>query len=322
MIRYIVLLLIIASVSVSGQIQKLNLASDVYPPFTNTSNKTSVALDLVSTALKRADIESYSSILPFGRVMTGIEANVFDGSAALWKTKEREEYLIYSEPYLENQLILVGLSGTDVDKGSIDELEGMTVGIVRNYGYGNDLFNRDNIHLVYGTDDQENLNKLIAGEIDVMLVDKLLIEYMLQIHLNEVKEKLAISSTPIIVKPLYLALQKDLPYADEIIESFNREIKNMISDGTYNRILNLNWISADIDGDGAAELVLNGDKAGISEPLSAYSVFSSTNIKNRNYVIDNKEYENWNSIPQKYKQKSKLQSSTDPENPGLIIKLQ
>ncbi|NMM47343.1 substrate-binding periplasmic protein [Marinigracilibium pacificum] len=323
MLKYIIILLFIASISLNAQIQSLNLASDVYPPFTNTINNTSVALDLVNTALKRAEINSNTSILPWDRVITGIEAGVFDGSAALWKTAERDEYLVYSEPYLENQLILVGLTGTDVNKGSLDELTGMSVGVVRGYGYGNELFTRDNIHLVYSGSDQENLNKLINGEIDVMLVDKLLIEYMLQIHLNEVRDKLAISREPLIVKPLYLALNENLPYSHEIIESFNKEIKSMIADGTYNRILNLNWISADVDGDGMAELVLNGDKAGTSEPMNAYSIFSSSHTAdNREYIIENNHYQDWNSIPKKYKQKSRVQSSTDPENPGLIIKLE
>ena len=32
----------------------------------------------------------------------------------------------------------------------------------------------------------------------------------------------------------------------------NAEIKEMITEGTYNKILELNWITADIDGDGIA----------------------------------------------------------------------
>ena len=42
--------------------------------------------------------------------------------------------------------------------------------------------------------------------------------------------------------------------ADEI-EKFNAEIKKMQADGTYNIILRLDWIRADVDGDGRTELV-------------------------------------------------------------------
>ena len=46
----------------------------------------------------------------------------------------------------------------------------------------------------------------------------------------------------------------------------------MISDHTYHRLLNLDWVVADVDGDGRAEYVPQSDRMGATEPKRAYSL--------------------------------------------------
>ena len=50
----------------------------------------------------------------------------FDGSAAAWKDAERERVLIFSQPYLENRLILVGRRGADVSATTLARPQGQT----------------------------------------------------------------------------------------------------------------------------------------------------------------------------------------------------
>jgi ABC-type amino acid transport substrate-binding protein len=60
----------------------------------------------------------------------------FDGSAAAWRDPERERALLFSQPYLENRLILVGRTGTDVSAAALTGLKGKRVSIVEGYAYG------------------------------------------------------------------------------------------------------------------------------------------------------------------------------------------
>ena len=48
----------------------------------------------------------------------------------------------------------------------------------------------------------------------------------------------------------------------------------MIADRTYHRLLHVDWIRADVDGDGLAEFVPQSDRPGAREPKRAYSLFS------------------------------------------------
>ncbi|HXW01727.1 MAG TPA: hypothetical protein VEC93_25175, partial [Anaerolineae bacterium] len=119
--------------------------------------------------------------------------------------------------------------------------------------------------------------------------------------------------------PLHFALRKNFPGADTIIKRFNQEIKHMVALGTYNRILQLNWIASDVDGDGQPELVLNGDQAGTDAPENNYYMLSAPQGKPAGgasrYYIDGQVYDSWSSVPSKYKVPTT--SVTNPAKPGF-----
>ena len=297
-----VILLILLATNVMAQTETLNLSSDVWPPFTNVEEEKSLAMDIVKEALNSNKINVNYTIIDFGSVMEGIVSGKFDGSSALWLDKSREETLMFSDAYLQNQLILVGNKGSNVLASSFADLENKRIGVVENYAYGNAIKSGKNNQIVYGTSDQQNLERLLSGQIDYFLVDALLIQYLLKYQLNDVREFLEIGNNPLIVKSLHLAIRKDIPDADRIITEFNEAIKTMIADGSYNEILELNWVSADVDGDGKLELILSGNQAGKTAPENSYNIlYSEQNLSADGYYVDGKMYKNWEDVPNEYK---------------------
>ena len=317
--RYLILLLFLAfSISTYSQNKELNLASDVWPPFTNVETEKAFALDLVKEALARMEIKVNYTITDFDDVLAMIDDGTYDGSAALWLNEERDAKYLFSEPYMQNQLILVGKKGSDVSATSFDEFTGKKIGVVADYAYGIEA-NSDKVQLVTGLSDQQNLERLLSGEIDYMLVDDLLIQYLLKYQVNDVHEFLEIADYPILVKPLYFALRKDVANASEILTAFNAEIKEMIAEGTYNRILELNWITADIDGDGTMELILDGTAAGTAPPERSYGVTMGGKPSMSNgYFIEGKKYSSWDDVPQEYKTEM-VMSTQNPSNVGIRL---
>jgi ABC-type amino acid transport substrate-binding protein len=306
-----------------AQENSLRLASDVWPPFTNVEGNKATATELVSEALRRSDIDSRTAIEDFEAVLEGIRKGVFDGSAALWKNEEREEYLLFSDPYLQNQLILVGRKGSDVSARSLADLAGSSVAVVGSYAYGKEVSGNDAIRWINGKSDQENLDRLLAGEADYILVDDLLLLYFVRTEPEKTAQQLEIGYHPLIVRDLHFAIRKDLPGAAEIMAAFNDAIADMMEDGTYNRILQLNWIRTDVDGDGKTELVLEGKQAGTQAPGRSYAVPSGqtpagTNNENRFY-IDGRFYEGWDKVPQSYKVSVKSDLLIDTGSGGLNL---
>ncbi len=289
-----------------AQSLKVKLASDIWPPFTNVEGEQAFAIALVKEALQRSKIGMDAEILDFGEVTEGLREGKFDGSAAMWRNAEREKFLLFSDAYLENQLILVGPKGSNVSAGSFDDLQGKVVAVVGTYGYGAELDNAEGVEFRPGRNHQENLDRLLKGEVDYMLVDHLVVQYFLKYNEKEAKKYLAIGRKPLLRRSLHFAVRKDLPKGEFIIERFNQQIDAMLADGTYNRILQLNWIRADVDGDGRTELVLAGTKAGKSAPKTSYDVPSGSIAQQsegpvNRYWINGKLYNSWGSVPKDYK---------------------
>jgi len=156
-----------------------------------------------------------------------------------------------------------------------------------------------------------------------MLVDDLLIQYLLKYQVNDVHEFLEIADYPILVKPLHFALRKDLENASAIISAFNTEIGEMIAEGTYNRILELNWITADVDGDGTMEFILDGNAAGTAPPERSYGVSKGSAMSgkpgiNNGYFIEGKKYSSWDDVPQSYKTEI-VMSTQNPNDAGIKL---
>jgi len=318
----ILLFLFLSMVSLSQlKSQELLLASDVWPPFTNVEDQKRIAIDIVSTALGRISIDDSVVIEGFNEVINGIQNTKYDGSAALWYSKEREEELIFSTPYLYNQLVLVGRKGSDVSATSFSDLSQVKIGVVENYAYGNEMKENESIEILKGISDQKNLEKLLSKKVDYILVDDLLLQYLLKYQTNDVSEFLEIGTTPLIVKPLHFALSKKVENAEEIMDQFNAEILSMKEDGSFYKILELNWIRTDVDGDGKMELVLVGEKAGIEAPKMAYNIDpSQTSQSNEGFYIQGEYYISWDQVPDHLKVNISEIDNSNYHEGGIILK--
>ena len=116
-----------------------------------------------------------------------------------------------------------------------------------------------------------------------------------------------VGTTPLITRPLHLAIRRTRPGAETIVKRFNAEVRKMIADHTYHRLLHVDWIRADVDGDGREELVSCTDQAGPTQPERSYALLTclpapagAPPAKDRYYFGGN-VYDDWASVPEQYK---------------------
>jgi polar amino acid transport system substrate-binding protein len=301
----------------------LRLASSPWPPFVDTPGNPSVAVELVTTALARAGYIAQDEVTSLEVVMEGLKAGSYDGSTSLWRNAEREQFLLYSQAYLENRLMLVGAKGSNVDVTSFAQLQGKKVGLVQGYAYGSEVDQAKEPVFVRGVSTEENLRALVRGQLDYVLCDALVLQHLTQQYPHETREKLAIGSTPLIKRTLHFAVRKDRPDAQRIIDSFNRQLTQMLSDGSYHRALHVDWIHADLDGDGKLELVAAGEQLGAEPPASGYQLMSfapaggaaDRDPSSARFVIKGVAYDSWDAVPEDYK---KTPSQAVTPKPGTL----
>jgi len=294
-----------ALTAVAAEPIDLRLASDEWPPFTGSEGTPRVALELVETALDRAGIHTTMTIVDWKDVESGIRRGDFDGSAAMWRTANREREMLFSAPYLENRLVLVGRSGSDVSAVRLSDLVGKRVAAVGRYAYGEQIEKAEGVLFVNTRNDQDSLTKLLAGEVEYMLVDELVARYLLQNQPDDVEANLEIGIRPLARRTLHLAIRRDTPNAVAIVAAFNVEINAMQGDGTYSSVLQVGWIRVDVDGDGLYELVPYGEYVGDHPPGTVYDVFGElpedVPPEKQRVVIQGDIYEGWDAIPDRYK---------------------
>jgi hypothetical protein len=84
--------------------------------------------------------------------------------------------------------------------------------------------------------------------------------------------------------------------------------------------LGLNWIQADVDGDGKMELVLDGDRAGSNAPGQVYNVSANKPVPGTNrYYIEGEIYDGWNNIPERYKKDAMQGAGPSPSQVGFKL---
>lgn len=283
----------------------LRLVSTAWPPFTNESGQPRFALDLVEAALARIDVSSTTAIVAAPAFTSSLLSGPFEGSAAAWKDPERERVLLFSQPYLENRLILVGRRGEDVSAKTMGALNGKRIALVESYAYG-DAIAVAGPTFVRTQREEESLSQLLGGAVDYTLMDELVVRYITSNYPKDSQARLQIGSIPLITRPLHLAIRKTLPDATDIVKRFNAQILTMMVDRTYHRLLHVDWIRGDVDGDGVAEYVPRSDRVGSAPPQKAYAISSSPAISKPNdgktkFYVGGNMYSDWATIPRLYK---------------------
>ena len=288
-----------------SQTPQLHLVSTAWPPFTNPPGEPQFALDLVNEALKRIGITAETAIVDESRFTPSLLNMEFDGSGAIWKDAEREQVLVFSEPYLENRLILVGRRGSDVSATKLATLTGKRIVLVGGYSYGDEVAGNKGPVFLRSRSEEDSLAKLLANEADYTLMDELVVQYIMNNYGEQAKTRLAVGSTPLIVRPLHFAIRRARPGAEALVARFNAELRRMIADRTYHRLLQVDWIRADVDGDGRQELVAATDQVGTAPPQRSYDLFTTTAPEtpppDRRFYVGGSIYENWASVPSNYK---------------------
>jgi polar amino acid transport system substrate-binding protein len=294
---------LVASILASAQTAPLKLVSTAWPPFTNAPGAPRFALDLVEEALRRFGLTANTTIVSAPEFTTALLAGGYDGSAAAWKDPDRERLLIFSQPYLENRLVLVGRRGADVSAKTLSDLSGKRVAIVEGYSYGDAVDNGGPVY-VRSRSEEDSLSQLLSGNADYTLMDDLVVQYILDNYPKESEAKLQIGATPLVRRELHLAIRRTRSDAETIVARFNAQLHGMIADRTYHRLLHVDWIRADVTGDGIAEYVPSNDRP--SQPLRIYSLASPPDPRPEasskpGFYVGGTIYGDWASVPESYK---------------------
>lgn len=235
------------------------LSNDSWPPFILEGDDQGTSERLVCEALERSgrpcrvDVKEWSLVLEEARI------GAIDGIAAAWRTPEREEYLLFSEPYLSNQIVPVASNTGNTTIKSAADLAGKRVALVTDYAYGDKITALSGTFTIVNAQSSLDALKLVtSGKAEVALVDDLVSRDAIAADLME---DLIAFDVVLAFRDLHFAVSLQNPMAEAIIDDFQRAYKLMLTDGTVNEILNVDWLATDFGQKGSLNVVM---RSGVS----------------------------------------------------------
>ena len=213
----------------------LRLSGDVFwPPFEFIDDKgdyVGMVSDVVSLIEKRLDYKfNVNHQASWGETLEGFQNHEVDLISAVAKTPQREEYMLFTEPFFSFPIVLVIREGLGFVT-DLRELDDELVGVVKGYAsYDYLIINHPDLNLQVVETVDEGLQALADGELDVFVSNIPSVSYLIkQKGLFNVR---LTSITPY-VYDLRVAVQKDNPRLHSILNKVIASIPQKEFDKIY-----------------------------------------------------------------------------------------
>ncbi len=219
-------------------IKKLVLAANEWPPFIGRSLPgQGFSVELVSQVLIRAGYEVSMAFAPWSQVDKGMQQGKYDISVAAWSNAARKKKLLFSNPYHQNQLVVVSASHTIKTLDAFQSAllaDKKSLGLMKDYAYEQLIPKGSNIsyHRHYGP----LLRKLASKELDMALLDGDVARYFLN-SMASLKNHLQVPTTTLHSKNLHFTMIKDNPKAQSVVLDFNRHLADYLESDDYQTLL-------------------------------------------------------------------------------------
>ncbi len=299
LLKSLALTLLIPTAAVADSIR---LGNEPWPPFVLEGEERGTAEAIVCEALARGGHDCALVHDSWEATLAAAEAGRLDGIAAAWFTPERGRVLLYSAAYLTNRLVPVTRVGGPEIR-DVQDLDGRDVALEVAVAYGDALLAaRERFTSVDVRGSDEALAALRDGRAEVAVVDELFARDALD---DGAAEGLVIGDVALAFRELHFAMSRAHPQAQGIVADFNRAYREMLRDGTVNRILDLEWLATDLESDGVMEFIHRGGglDAAVAEAAAGGTVYAlgqddyqairdpGFTGSNANYLSDDESYQ-------------------------------
>lgn len=205
-----------------------------YPPYEYTENGRvkGVNVALMREAFRRMDVDPVFIPMPWKRAVYEVRNGGILALASGFKTPDREVFAYFpSEPLAEEEVVVVAPTVSGVSISSLADLSGLTVGVVREYAYGEEFDSLRGLNKVEAASNPQLLKMLMSQRMDVAVMNRRVALALA----NDMNIKGHISFVYSVNRePLYLFFsRKRGDKAKDLARRFGDAIRSMREDGTF-----------------------------------------------------------------------------------------
>tara|TARA_R110001592_G_scaffold363398_1_gene687916 strand:- start:4480 stop:5235 length:756 start_codon:yes stop_codon:yes gene_type:complete len=216
----------------------VRLMANTSPPYSDkTLPEQGLALEIVKHVFAATPYKPDITIDNWSRAVEGASLGVYDGLAAAWYSDARNDDLLFSEPYLSSQLIILKLRSNPRQYNSLRDLAGGRLGVRVDYAYGVDFSGVPDLTLVQENHLIQNLLKLLSGSVDFVIGDRRTIVMQLNEYLSDKMTQFEVLDIPLPEVQRHVAISRERPGYEKVISEFNRSLAATRKDGSLEAII-------------------------------------------------------------------------------------
>ncbi|WP_342244831.1 substrate-binding periplasmic protein [Pseudomonas sp. OTU5201] len=214
----------------------LRLATLEYPPYCSQYLPQGGSIvELTTRAFASQGYKVQVDFLPWARVRAALHSGHYQGALALWPREVVEENLRASRPLFYSELGFFVRTDSPVRFKNLTELKGRKVGVVRGYGYPASVLH-SGFRAEEAVDDISNLRKLEARRFDLVLLERVVGQYLIATDAH-LRGKLQWQSPALERIPLLAGFTAPQPGQPDWAHVYERGLKTLLASGEYMRIL-------------------------------------------------------------------------------------
>lgn len=212
------------------------LATLEYPPYSSEHLPGGGSIvELAERAFATQGHDPRIDFLPWARVRVELHKGSYQGALTLWPQEIKEERLIASRPLFYSQLGLFVRKHEGPPVGSLADLRGRRVGVVRGYGYPPRILGSGML-AEEAVDDISNLRKLAARRFDLVLLEHIVGEHLVAGD-AALRGRLVWQEPALERIPLMVGFTAPRPGQPDWAAIFERGLRELHASGEYMRIL-------------------------------------------------------------------------------------
>ncbi|MCR9105925.1 MAG: transporter substrate-binding domain-containing protein [Gammaproteobacteria bacterium] len=236
--RFFTLVLAIALCSAAQAEQTLRLMANTSPPYADSKlPEQGLALELVKHVFARTPYQADIGIESWSRSLEGAQIGVYDGLAAVWYSPEREQDLLFSEPYLSSDLVILKRRADQRRYTRLGELAGSRLGVRADYAYGIDFSQVPDLQLVQENHLIQNLLRLQNGSVDFVIGDRRTVNQQLHEFLKDRITDFSVTAIELPRVSRHVAVSRSMANAEQVISAFNAALAQAREDGSHKAIV-------------------------------------------------------------------------------------
>ena len=194
-------------------------------------------IEVTQAAFAKVGHEVKIEYLPWARALHNVMEGESEALLGVYHNEERAQKMLYSDVIGRSDMVFFKLKSANIVFDKLEDLKPYTVGTIIGAAYTPEFDAAQYIKKEAVSDYSMNIKKLTAGRFALFVEKKYVVLNTLKTQFPDEYSKIDTLPKPLRENKFYNAFSRTHPDYEKNVADFNKGLKAIIDDGTYDKIM-------------------------------------------------------------------------------------